>query len=65
MFTCSCVILASNHRRPVSHVFLRVWPSHQKRAIGGGDVVQQLNRSLEEASSSLQQLGQQRWLDYR
>ncbi|XP_034544722.1 polycystin-1 [Notolabrus celidotus] len=35
------------------------------RADNSGDTVHQLNRSLEEASSSLQQLQQLHWLDHR
>uniref|UniRef100_A0A3Q1JAV5 Uncharacterized protein n=1 Tax=Anabas testudineus TaxID=64144 RepID=A0A3Q1JAV5_ANATE len=35
------------------------------RVYDGGDVIHQLNRSLEEASSSLQQLQQLHWLDHR
>uniref|UniRef100_A0A3Q3J8M2 Polycystic kidney disease 1a n=1 Tax=Monopterus albus TaxID=43700 RepID=A0A3Q3J8M2_MONAL len=35
------------------------------RVYNSGDVVHELNRSLEEAASSLQQLRQLSWLDYR
>lgn len=37
----------------------------QMRVYESEDVTQQLNRSLQEASSSLQQLEQLHWLDHR
>ncbi|XP_023267629.1 polycystin-1 [Seriola lalandi dorsalis] len=42
-----------------------VWRLGQARVYNSIDEVHQLNRSLEEASSSLQQLQQLHWLDYR
>ncbi|KAM4584954.1 polycystin-1 [Odontesthes bonariensis] len=42
-----------------------VWRLGQMGVYNSGDVDQQLNRSLEEASSSLQQLQQHHWLDHR
>ncbi|KAG7487036.1 polycystin-1 [Solea senegalensis] len=43
----------------------RVWRVGQVRMYNRGEAVHQLNRSLEEAFSSLQQLKQLHWLDYR
>ncbi|KAK2919268.1 polycystin-1 isoform X1 [Channa argus] len=43
----------------------RVWRLGQIRTFDNGDLIHQLNRSLEEASSSLQQLQQLHWFDYR
>lgn len=45
--------------------FPRVWRLDRMGVYNSRDVVHQLNRSLEEASSSLKQLQQLHWLDSR
>ncbi|XP_029354299.1 polycystin-1 isoform X2 [Echeneis naucrates] len=42
-----------------------VWPFGQLREYNGSNMVHQLNRSLQQASSSLQQLQELHWFDYR